>query len=66
MPETTLEDLKPHTTLRGILPDALVEVVSVQVRGNGPGGPHPPDRTATGMTREGFCALEPVFRYLPQ
>ena len=27
---TQLEDLQPHTTLRGILPDALVTVVSVQ------------------------------------
>lgn len=32
-PRTTLEDLKPHTTLRGILPDAVVEVVNVQWHG---------------------------------
>jgi SNF2 family DNA or RNA helicase len=32
-PRTTLEDLKPHTTLRGIMPDAVVEVVNVQWHG---------------------------------
>jgi len=32
--KTTLEDLKPLTTLRGIVPDAAVEVISVQWHGS--------------------------------